>query len=179
MELRMKNMIRILSFVLVVVVMAACSSKVSTSTTGSSTGYSEDLSILRPKTTMPSDTNKASTSNTTGGKNNTVYLEPRHTVNAQLDAVLDSIDRINLANGMVDGFTIQLYSGKQQEEALNVKKQIAQAMPDITADIQFSQPNFRVRAGKYINRLEAQKDYMLVKRLFPNAILIPERISIK
>jgi hypothetical protein len=96
-----------------------------------------------------------------------------------LDAVLDSIDRINLANGMVDGFTIQLYSGKQQDEALNVKKQIAQAMPEIDADILFSQPNFRVRAGKYISRLEAQKDYIAVKRLFPNAILIPERIPIR
>lgn len=178
MELSMKYMIRGFAFILTVVVMAACSSTVSTTTSSSSGGYSEDLSILRPKTTLPSDTNKVSGTNSTG-HNNTVYLEPRHTVNAQLDAVLDSIDRINLANGMVDGFTIQLYSGKQQEEALNVKKQIAQAMPDMNADIQFSQPNFRVRAGKYINRLEAQKDYMMVKRLFPNAILIPERISIK
>jgi hypothetical protein len=110
---------------------------------------------------------------------NSVYLEPRHTVNAQVDAVLDSIDRINLANATIDGFTIQLYSGKQQEEALNVKKQISQAMPTLEADILFSQPNFRVRAGKYLNRLEAQKDYMAVKRLFPNAILIPERISIR
>jgi hypothetical protein len=180
MELRMNYMIRKYSFILAVVVMAACSSKVSTTTTSSSSGgYSEDLSILRPKTTVPTDTNKLSTTNTTGNNTNTVYLEPRHTVNAQLDAVLDSIDRINLANGMVDGFTIQLYSGKQQEEALNVKKQIAQAMPELSADIQFSQPNFRVRAGKYINRLEAQKDYMMVKRLFPNAILIPERIPIR
>jgi hypothetical protein len=172
-------MIRLFAFI-AVVFLAACSSKVSTTgTTSSPSGYSEDLSILRPKA-APSDTNKTSTVNASGSNNNsTVYLEPRHTVNAQLDAVLDSIDRINVANGMVDGFTIQLYSGKAQEEALNVKKQIAQAMPDIVADIQFSQPNFRVRAGKYINRLEAQKDYMAVKRLFPNAILIPERIPIR
>jgi hypothetical protein len=161
MELSMNYIIRGFAFILTVVVMAACSSKVSTTTSSSSGGYSEDLSILRPKTTLPSDTNKVSTPNGTGNNNSTVYLEPRHTVNAQLDAVLDSINRINLANGVVDGFTIQLYSGKQQEEALNVKKQIAQAMPDINADIQFSQPNFRVRAGKYINRLEAQKDYRL------------------
>lgn len=171
---------RTLIFVLAVTVFAACSSKVSTTGSSSSSGkYSEDLSILRPKAQTPSDTGKLATTNNTGGNNNTVYLEPRHTVNAQLDAVLDSIDRINLANGMVDGFTIQLYSGKQQDEALNVKKQIAQAMPEMEADILFSQPNFRVRAGKYINRLDAQKDYLMVKKLFPNAILIPERIPIR
>jgi hypothetical protein len=176
----MKTMMRLLIFVLAVVVIAACSSTVSTTGSSSTSGkYSEDLSIVRPKIQAPSDTGKLNTSTENTGGNNTVYLEPRHTVNAQLDAVLDSIDRINLANGMVDGFTIQLYSGKQQDEALNVKKQIAQAMPEIDADILFSQPNFRVRAGKYISRLEAQKDYIAVKRLFPNAILIPERIPIR
>lgn len=174
----MSNIIRLFVFS-VLIAIAACSSKVSPGGGSSTSGtYSEDLSILRPKSTLPVDTNKLTTSSNTGNSN-TVYLEPRHTVNAQLDAVLDSIDRINLAHGMVDGFTIQLYSGKLQEEALNAKKQIAQAMPELTADIQFSQPNFRVRAGKYINRMDAQKDYMAVKRLFPNAILIPERIPIR
>ncbi len=179
MRLGMKNMMRLLTFVVVAVLIAACSSKVSTTGSSSDGKYSEDLSVLRPKVELPSDTAKQSGATGSTGGNNAVYLEPRHTVNAQLDAVLDSIDRINLANGLVDGFTIQLYSGKQQEEALNVKKQIAQAMPDMEADILFSQPNFRVRAGKYINRFEAQKDYMAVKKLFPNAILIPERIPIR
>ncbi|HEY0741158.1 MAG TPA: SPOR domain-containing protein [Chryseosolibacter sp.] len=179
MKLGMKSMMRLIAFVFTLVVVAACSSKVTTTGGGSSSGkYSEDLSVLRPKIDMPSDTGKQ-VQGTSNAANNTVYLEPRHTVNAQLDAVLDSIDRINLANGMVDGFTIQLYSGKQQDEALNVKKQVAQAMPELDADIQFSQPNFRVRAGKYINRFEAQKDYLMVKKLFPNAILIPERIPIR
>ena len=179
MKLGMKSMMRLIAFVFSLVVIVACKSSVSTTGGGGTSGkYSEDLSVLRPKIEMPSDTAKQ-TSVTANTENNMVYLEPRHTVNAQLDAVLDSIDRINLANGMVDGYTIQLYSGKQQDEALNVKKQIAQAMPELEADILFSQQNFRVRAGKYINRFEAQKDYLMVKRLFPNAILIPERIPIR
>lgn len=177
MEVMKKSSMRLLLFVAVAATIASCSSTFST--TGSGSGkYSEDLSVLRPKPQLTDDTVKQG-GTTTASNNNTVYLEPRHTVNAQLDAVLDSIDRINLANGMTDGYTIQLYSGKQQDEALNVKKQVAQAMPTLDADIQFSQPNFRVRAGKYISRAEAQRDYMAVKRLFPNAILIPERIPIK
>jgi hypothetical protein len=100
-------------------------------------------------------------------------------VNATVDNVLDSIDRINLRNGFVDGFTIQLYSGNRRDEALDVKKQVVTALPDINADIQFVQPNFRVRAGKYINRLAAQKDYMAVKKYFPNAIIIPDRVHIR
>ena len=158
-----------------------CSSKVTTSTTPGPTGgkYSEDLSGLRPKIET-TDTSKITGPN----KNNEIkrdpsrYVESRHSVNESLDAVLDSIDRINQGHRVIDGFTIQFYSGLKREEALNVKKQLSTILPDIDADVQYVQPNFRVRAGKYINRVEAQKDYMAVKRHFPGAIVIPDRIPI-
>jgi hypothetical protein len=165
-------------FVLALIV-AACSSTVSTSTTSTSNKYSEDLSTLRPK--VEKDTIKQPTMVKNGGvtRDPKLYLEARHSVNASLDVVLDSIDRINLSHGLVDGFTIQLYSGIQRDEALGVKKQISTAMPELDADLQFVQPNFRVRAGKYFSRLQAQKDYMAIKKLFPNAVVIPDRIAIR
>ena len=79
---------------------------------------------------------------------------------------------------MVDGYTIQVYSGVKREDALNVKKKLTQSLPDLESDVEYRQPNFRVRTGKYFNRLEAQKDYLAVKRHFPNAIVIPDRIGI-
>jgi hypothetical protein len=171
---------RLAILIVSVLVIGGCSSKIGTTSTTDSGKYSEDLSVLRPN--IVSDTARQSTSvkTTDGSKRNpSLYLEARHSVNETLDAVLDSIDRINLSNGLVDGFTIQLYSGIQRDEALNVKKQIATAMPTLDADLQFVQPNFRVRAGKYFSRLEAQKDYMAVKKIFPTAIIIPERLPIR
>jgi hypothetical protein len=163
-------------FVLAIIV-AGCSSKVApTGTTKSSTGYSEDLSVLRPKIQV--DTTKITTTNPDGKKNPTQYVEPKVAINSQLDAVLDSIDMINVSHRVIDGFTIQIYSGVKREDALNTKKQLSSAVPDLNAEIQFVQPNFRVRAGKYFTRLDAQKDYMAIKKHFPNAIVIPERISI-
>lgn len=164
---------------IVLMAMAACSPSVTKTSSSDPGKYSEDLSALRPK--PDADTVKQSQHASTGEikRNPTLYLEARHSVNQSLDVVLDSIDRINLANGLVDGFTIQLYSGIQRDEALNVKKQIATAMPSLDADLQYVQPNFRVRAGKYFSRFEAQKDYMAVKKLFPNAVVIPERIPIR
>ena len=100
-------------------------------------------------------------------------------IKAPLDAVLDSIDRINLSNGLIDGFTIQLYSGVKREEALSIKKEMSLVLPKDDAEVQYVQPNFRVRAGKYINRIEAQKDYITIKRHFPSAIVIPDRIPIR
>jgi hypothetical protein len=163
--------------------LAACSSKVATTSgPGAAPGkYSEDLSGLRAVSKLNTDTVKESTTPKNGDvkRDPARYVEARQTVNATVDNVLDSIDRINLRNGFVDGFTIQLYSGNRRDEALDVKKQVVTALPDINADIQFVQPNFRVRAGKYINRLAAQKDYMAVKKYFPNAIIIPDRVHIR
>jgi hypothetical protein len=180
--LAQRNM-RIVFFALIAIVFVSCSSKVSTPSGGTaSTGkYSEDLSSLRTSQ-LKLDSAKNAKTLTTGTKpvevkrDPAMYMEARHTVNESIDVVLDSIDRINLSYGLVDGFTIQLYSGTKREEALNVKKQLSTSLPQLDADVNFVQPNFRVRTGRYYNRFDAQKDYMAVKRYFPNAIIIPDRI---
>lgn len=173
---------RIVIPVFVLLFVAGCSSKLST-TSGTSSGgkYTEDLSVLRTATESPSDTTRNSTlpKNTDTKRDPLKYVEARHAVNASLDTVLDSIARINVSNGVVDGFTIQLYSGSKRQEALDVKKQLATSLPQIDSEVQFVQPNFRVRAGKYISRFDAHKDFMSVKKYFPNAIIIPDRISIR
>lgn len=172
---------RIATIIISLLFLAGCGPKVAPSSTTGGGKYSEDLSVLRKNEPAPVDTSKvtATIAGAETKRDPSLYLEARHSVNQALDAVLDSIDRINLANGVVEGFTIQLYSGVQRDEALDVKKQIATVLPQLDADMQFVQPNFRVRAGKYLNRFEAQKDYMTVKKYFPNAIIIPERIPIR
>jgi len=154
-----------------------CASRVTTSGTAAGK-YSEDLSVWRPEVQKPVDTTKATTTGPERTRSNQ-YVEARYAVNGQVDTVLDSIYRQNLKNGSIDGYTIQIYSGIKREDALNIKKKLSQAVPDLESDVQYSQPNFRVRTGKYLTRLEAQKDYLAVKRYFPNAIVIPDRIPIQ
>lgn len=134
----------------------SCSPKTKPAGTSADGKYNEELSAVR-KIEMPSDTAKHSSPPTKSPdekRDPSIYLEARHSVNQTLDAVLDSIDRINAQIGMVDGFTIQLYSGTLRDEALNAKKQIASTMPELDSDLQFVQPNFRVRVGKYFIRME-------------------------
>ena len=158
---------------------AGCASPTTTTTSPSNTststggGYSEDLSSLRPKSPMPKDSVVKSVDRT----RNTVYVEPKYAVNTKLDAVLDSIDRLNLNRKFVEGFTIQVYSGKR-EEALNTKKQLSSLVPEILCEVQFTEPIFRVKAGKYYSWLDAQGDYTLIKKYFPAAIIIPDKINL-
>jgi hypothetical protein len=140
--------------------------------------YSEDLSILRPKLPMPEDgTGKVDSSS--GARPNNESVKPVKNVNKKVDAVLDSIDRINLGKKYIDGFTVQIYFGQRREEAMSAKNQIATDFPEIVSNLQYQQPKFRVTAGRYLTRLDAQKDLVRLKRHFSGAILVPERLPIK
>jgi hypothetical protein len=167
-------------YILLIVFVAGCAPKTTTTSSTTTPGkYSEDLSIWRPKDQMPPDTTKRSSTQPNEIKKSTALVEAKFTINEQLDGILDSISRINKANGVIDGFTIQVYSGVKREEALNAKKELSVALPDLDSDVLYVQPNYRVRVGKYYDRLQAQKDFLAIKRHFPNAIVIPERISIQ
>jgi hypothetical protein len=161
-------------FWLFVVLLASCKSYQSTTSTQAGK-YSEDLSSLRPKSDPSIDSANNSTQTST---QKTAYVEPKYHINKQLDTVLDSIDRINLNRKYVDGYTIQVYSGLDREAALNAKKSLTTSLPDVASEVQYNQPNFRVKAGKYFNRLDAQKDFIAIKKIFPSAIVIPDKIEI-
>lgn len=137
--------------------------------------YYEDLSALRPKvnpeTINPKDSLRV--------KSQAPSVPVQFSVNEKVDAILDSIDRFNLTRKFVDGYTIQIFSGQKREEALNANKKMSEFVPDLKATVQYQQPKFRVTVGKYFTRLEAQKDLYRLKRVFANAILVPERIMIK
>lgn len=165
-------------YFLVYAVLIGCAAPKATTTSSpaaSTSGYTEDLTGLRPKT--EASTVDTVVTKTSGGVKTTKYVEPVAAVNTEIDAVLDSIDRLNIARKYVDGFTVQVFSGKR-EDAINVRKQLASLVPEITSEIQFTEPIFRLKAGKYFNWIDAQADYALIKKYFPAAIVIPEKIPL-
>jgi len=170
-----------LVLVIVIIATVSCAKKTTSSTSRTGTTqsgkYTEDLSVLRPKVEEDTARNQvqANESNTKA----TTYVEPKYAINDTLHSVLDSISRFNHSVGFVDGFTIQVYSGLKREEALNAKKSLSTSLPDIDSELQYVQPNYRVRAGKYYDRFAAQRDYVAIKKHFPNAILLPERLPIR
>lgn len=161
---------------LVVFVMGCATQKKATTSSTGGGKYSEDLSVWRPKEEPLVSETKTPTEQE--GRKQTAYMEPKYAVNKKLDTVLDSIDHFNLQRNFIDGFTIQVYSGLKREDALNAKKELASSLPDLETEVQYSQPNFRVKVGKYFNRIDAQKDFVEVKKYFPTAIVIPDKVSI-
>jgi hypothetical protein len=165
------NRIWLLSVLLLVLVSCAGQKK-------SAEPYYENLSDVRPRVAPPME-DTSLTQTVTKEIPETTVVPFTKTVNEKVDAVLDSIDRFNLIKRSVDGHTIQIYSGQNREDAMNAKKKISTDLPDLTATLQYQQPKFRVTVGKYLSKLEAYQDLVRIRRSFPSAILVPEKIAIR
>ena len=159
-----------------VVWLVGCASPKSTTISSQGPGYSEDLSVWRPKAPTPVD--NTTNTNVSSDPKQTQFVEPKYAINKKLDTVLDSIDRYNISKQFIDGFTIQIYAGMKREDALNAKKNLAVSLPDLSSEVEYAQPNFRVKVGKYYTRIDAQQDYVAVKKYFPTAIVIPDKVAI-
>ena len=131
-------------------------------------GYFEDLSYTR-------DTKKnISQSNFILSNNNKVP-----TIINELDSILNIIKYENTKNDYIEGFTIQLYLGDNRIHAEKTEIKLNK-LDSLTERITiFTQPNYRVKVGKYYNKFNANRDYNKFKKTFPNAIIIPEKIKIQ
>lgn len=133
-------------------------------------GYFEDLSYTR-------DTKKnISKSNFILSNNNNTTVP---TIINELDSVLNIIKYENKKNDYIEGFTIQLYLGDNRILAEETEIKLNK-LDSLTKKITiFTQPNYRVKVGKYYSRFNANRDYNKFKKTFPNAIIIPEKIKIQ
>ncbi|NJN42289.1 MAG: SPOR domain-containing protein [Flammeovirgaceae bacterium] len=162
-----------LSLLLLLLIPLSCISQKRFNQNKSSSHY-EDLSIYRPIFTLVEDTLLTSTP-----ANPVIAPPPVLNVNQKVDLVLDSIDLYNVTLRFIDGYTIQVYSGQNREDAMNAKKKLSTDLPNYLSNLQYTQPKFRLTIGKYYNKLEAQKDLLVLRKFFANSILIPERIPIR
>jgi hypothetical protein len=137
--------------------------------------YVEDVSKLKP-TFSPLPAIESLPVVTVSEKK---YVSANNTINAQLKNIQDSIDYFYVGRKFVDGFTIQVYVGQKREDAMLAKKSLDMNLPELKAEMIFTQPTFKVKAGKYYSQLDAQKDYVNVKRIFPNAILVPDKLPVQ
>lgn len=157
---------------LIIVLLVACKARVHTPVST----YSEDLSIHRPLPVVEIEEEVEVVE-----KNETyeVPQEEYKPLTGHIKAELDSIAKIvyfkNKSGKYVDGFVIQAYLGNSREEANTIKTDMDTFFPELNPRVTYRQPNFRVKAGKFLNRLEAYKIYNEVKTKFSKAILIPER----
>jgi hypothetical protein len=104
---------------------------------------------------------------------------PTGDITAKLNVILDTIAIRNRNIRFAQGYRVQIYTGTNREEATKARNRSYARFPDVTPHFDYTQPNFRVRVGDFLDRLEAQRVYAGLLAEFPNALIVPDRIEIR
>lgn len=163
---------------LLILLVTACAT---TTKTGSTSDYYEDLSVLRPVYSLPEsddDPEVTLSTETQLSDNDTLDFNPQFDITQELDSLLDTIAVNNQRIRYVQGYTIQVYTGSSQDEANEAKAKVYQALPGSRPQVTYDLPNYKVKVGKYYYRLQAQKEFAIIRKEFPTAILAPQQFRI-
>jgi len=76
------------------------------------------------------------------------------------------------------GFRVQIYFGSNRQAAYNAQAKFNEEYPELHTYITYIEPNFRVRAGDFRTRLEAQKLQSELTGIFPILFVISEKINL-
>ncbi|MDB5129248.1 MAG: hypothetical protein JWQ85_3480 [Mucilaginibacter sp.] len=75
------------------------------------------------------------------------------------------------------GYRVQIYSGSSRSAAFNAQGKFNKEFPEMRTYIIYREPNFKVRAGDFRSRIEAERMKEELKSLFPAMFIVSEKIN--
>lgn len=95
-----------------------------------------------------------------------------------LDTLLKRTVQKNKENPTIEGYRIQIHYGSNRQKARRIEKNFEQSYPGHDADLIYEQPYFKIRIGKFRNKIEAHKLYYEIKKDFSSAFIVPDEIEL-
>lgn len=157
----------------ILTVLLGCKSIRSSSDSGSTAfaTYQEDLSGSLPE--YPDFTTRSVESSASAATSSI------QSVDGQLDEVQRRLTEKNKAEPYFSGYTVLVFSGIDRNQAFKTQDDLKLYFPDLTPEMQYQQPRYLVKIGKYTYKIEAQKAFSQIKGQFPTARIIQDRFQRK
>ncbi|MBA4851813.1 SPOR domain-containing protein [Emticicia sp. BO119] len=141
--------------------------------------YEEDLSPVR----LTYDKKPDIDTNDGKVKRDNVYNAVKDEIpmndNKEVDKALDSMSIHNKNIRYSAGYRIQVYVGNERKEVDEARSYIYQNFPDLNVYLTFSQPTYRLKAGDFTSRMDAERYYNSIRQRYSMAMIVPERIDIR
>jgi len=107
-----------------------------------------------------------------------IMIAQEGTITIKQDLKIDSLlnkkielDRKRFSN---EYFTLQLYYGNFSK-ANEILEVVREQFSNIPAEINFDNPNYKVQAGRFKNKINGLKTLDTLKRIFPSAFLLKKK----
>ena len=92
----------------------------------------------------------------------------------RFEKLLNEKRRIFAGNMTENNFTIQIFNGTT-DEAKKSLMAFRREFPELESTVIFNTPNYKVVAGNFKSRIEAERNQLAIRKVYSNAILIRPR----
>lgn len=158
----------VLSGVVLIILLGSCKViKKSSSDVDKYASYQEDLSQSRIKFPALEEEDEKEVSK--------AVFEGSLAIDNDLQYAMRRLVDKNRSERYFSGFTVLVYSGVDRNAAFKARNDLYRDFPDIKSEMQYQEPRYLVKVGKYINRIEAQPNYNRLKIFFPMTRIIQDR----
>lgn len=101
----------------------------------------------------------------------------QESIDADLAQSLENFIDNNRSERYWNGFTVLVYSGVDRDLAFKTRDKLYTEFEDMKVDMQYQQPRYLVKVGKFINRIEAQAYFHQLIEEFPASRIIQDRFQ--
>lgn len=102
----------------------------------------------------------------------------RVTEDSGISALMEKFRSMNQMVKTVPGYRLQIAQEYKSDVVYQKQAMFINRFPEWTTYVTYDQPYFKLRAGNFIDRLEAFKALKEVKKKFDSAFLVPYDISV-
>lgn len=98
----------------------------------------------------------------------------------RLQTILEQHITFNEISRTAPGFRIKVgvFTGAgSKQKAFDLRDEITNNFPSLRAYVFFDEPNFTIKCGDYLSKLDAFGVYLKLKDIFPSAIIIRDYIN--
>jgi len=101
------------------------------------------------------------------------------TKDKRLNELLDKQRKQNLEKQTMPGYRVQIYFGVNRPKASEVKLDFTSKYPEVPSYLSYQQPNFKVRVGDFVSRLEAQKFLKQLEGKYPTTFVVTDDVNLR
>jgi hypothetical protein len=111
---------------------------------------------------------------------NNTYSQVEVVADGRLQTILEEHITYNQMSKTFIGYRIKVatFTGEgAKSKAFNLKDQLMKAYPNERCYVFFDEPNFNVKIGDYVSRLDAYSTYMKIKPQISTALIVKDYIN--
>lgn len=90
--------------------------------------------------------------------------------------ITDLLEIYKTSNENSESYRIQVGFGSYAE-AQKIQTEVEQDFPDLPSKIDFDSPTYRVRVGRFKNKLDAERKFKEIRQKYPDAMLLQPKKS--